>query len=314
MRDHLKSIIDHIDQPVLVENPVNGEICLNKAAIEEFELSEEFDSSEFQKYFSFHIKGSTSKYCYYAETIYYISIETFSDENGTYRKYSLSKVNPMLNPHLLEHYKTISEKFVHQFRSPLTGAKGFIEMLKEDETNEKKATYLNKIEKALDESFEMLQRATSFAQSVTAEVSTFPLDFFVQSTLNLFAPEDRDRILMTIPETDKNIISDFSLLQKTVSELLKNALEATPQKEPVFWKISEHGIFEVENKVSDLSEKDIEDLSLPYNSSKALHMGLGLPTCQYYCHIMGLNLYMHFNPDKTHIIFTIQNIRIADPG
>ena len=75
----------------------------------------------------------------------------------------------------IKNYKLIAEKFVHQFRSPLTGVLGYIEMLKEDETSKKKKEYLEKVENGLNESFSILKQVEYFAQPVTIQRSRFTL-------------------------------------------------------------------------------------------------------------------------------------------
>lgn len=208
----------------------------------------------------------------------------------------------------MERYKQIAEKFVHQFRSPLTGVLGYIEMLKENETSTKKKEYLEKIENGLNESFSILKQVEYFAQPVSIQRTRFTLTEMLEAVRQNFRDSDLDRIKFTIPDQKIYITSDFLLLTRMLTELLRNAVEYGDEEttDPICFEFLENGTIVVKNQTYDLSPGDLEQFILPFYTTKALHIGLGLSICDHYSQKLSSPLELSLESDT--IVLKIKNI------
>ncbi|MEX1137472.1 MAG: HAMP domain-containing sensor histidine kinase [Balneolales bacterium] len=224
---------------------------------------------------------------------------------------SLDKGN-MLDPMQMERYILMAEKFVHQFRSPLTGVNGYIELLKEKETSVAGLKYLNKVEEGLNESFSMLKRTEFFAQPVSVQPTWFSLDLFIQTIRQSFDKTNNENILFSAPDNQMEIFSDFHALTQIVTELLNNALESdSADDHSVYFNIFAEGTIQIKNEVTGLTDQDLSHLFLPFYTTKSLHMGLGLPICQHFCQELSAPLQASLDHDRQVICFQLNEIKMA---
>ncbi|MEX0769865.1 MAG: HAMP domain-containing sensor histidine kinase [Balneolaceae bacterium] len=235
--------------------------------------------------------------------------ETVSLNDSVYRKITLNPLSDTLDPPMLHSYMEMAEKFVHQFRSPLTGSHGYLEMFMEQFTpkEEPSTSYLSKMEKGLDQSFQLLNQIEEFATPVSIENSTFSLNSFILSIFENFNEDEIRRISISKPEDPVEFHSDFFILRKIVIELIRNGLEASPEtnEKKVWVKFHNEGIIEVRNTLMNFPEENLKRIFLPFYSTKALQMGLGLPKCRLYSHKLHLDFQVGFDTDENEISFQI---------
>jgi len=212
----------------------------------------------------------------------------------------------------LDHYSQIAEQIVHQFRSPLTGVSGFVEILEESETSASKLKILEKIRSGLQASFTLLNRIEIFAQPVSANISTFDISILVQQLLQSFPEEKREWLLIENSETNK-ITSDFYLLKTILAELVDNALYEIRniENQKVIISFSRKGIIEIENRLSSGQINDIEKLFIPFYTTSAGKTGLGLSICKKYSKQMNLLIGATLSENRDSIKFQIRNILIS---
>ena len=292
---------DDYHQPVLYSDKATGEYYLNRAAQEEFSrLAPKLSKEEFEEHFSLTTIPASALICQADDNVYQIQKETLTVGNRSVLKWTLIKSGMQTDPSLISHYRIISQMIVHQFRSPLTAVKGYLDLVKESEGDEKKLHYLNKMGDGIDEVFRFLNRAESFAKDPQADVTAFRANKLRDSLLSGFAPEQLRRIsFLDADKLDFTVTSDFSMLLTLLNELTTNALLAS--NDTVSIRFTPDGNVAVTNRFDPSSPPDPSLFSLPYSSSRSLHLGLGIPACEQICN----KLHMKFSWSISHSNHTI---------
>lgn len=286
MGDFDKLFDDH-HQPVLYCDAATEEFYLNSAAQLEFSrLAPKLSKEEFEENFKQTVIPVATAVCLADNHIYLMNKETLTVGKQSVTKWTLIKSEIPTDPLLISHYRTISQMIVHQFRSPLTAVKGYLDLVCENESDEKKLTYLRKMGDGVDEIFRFLNRAELYAKDPEPNITEFPAITLQNSLLSGFGPEQRERILFGPEFVNIKIVSDFSLLLRLLTELTANALEASG--DAVNISLSRDGNLSVTNVFDPSSPPDPAHFSLPFSSSRSLHLGLGIPACEQICHKLEL--------------------------
>jgi signal transduction histidine kinase len=233
--------------------------------------------------------------------------ETLTIGDRSVLKWTLVKSGMQTDPFLISHYRILSQMIVHQFRSPLTAVKGYLDLVKENEADEKKLRYLNKMEDGIQEVFRFLNRAESFAKDPEPGVTAFPSLRLRDSLLSGFTPELRNRIEFTGEHDEFTITSDFSMLLTVLSELTDNALHAS--KDTVTINLSSTGSISVTNTFDPASPPDPSLFSLPYSTSRSLHLGLGIPACEQICNKLDLQFSWSISQKDHTITFRVRGLQ-----
>ncbi len=246
------------------------------------------------------------------KTLCSLSLEEIEQEDETLIKLKLQPISGDPEEKELDHYSQIAEQIVHQFRSPLTGVFGFVEILEESETSASKLKILEKIRSGMQASFNLLDRIEKFAQPVSANISTFDISILLQQFLQSIPENYKDMI--RIKQSDAGMItSDFYLLKTILEELTKNALHEIRNMEDqkVEIRFSRKGNIEIENHLTSGHLPDIDKIFMPFYTTSAGKTGLGLPICKKYCKYMNLVIKAALSENRDSIKFQIRNILIS---
>jgi signal transduction histidine kinase len=312
MDQSLNDIIRHIDKPVLVvETESQAIVDANQKACFLFDRGKDLIKNR-----TIQTILDTDKNL---EALDIISVKdslySLEKEEIQYSGKSVTQITFNILPGdkeqaLFSHYARIAEQIVHQLRSPLSGISGYVEMLQDEETSSSKIKILGKIDAGLRDTFLLLNRIEKFAQPVSANITTFEINPFIDSLERFISHSNMHRLDIDYDKNIKFITSDFYLLGNILKELVDNALQASENLEDdtVIIRFKNSGIIEIENRINGNKYPDFDRLFLPFYTNKARQPGLGLSLCKKYCRSINLTLTPVTSNDKSVIIFEVGNI------
>lgn len=198
----------------------------------------------------------------------------------------------------------MSEVFVHRLRSPLTGVKGFAEIVHNQNTNPDIESEIEFIEKGITEVTGLLDLAMELSDPIESSVTDVSTQHLCNDILNNFSVFDRRKITVHLKAI--TLHCDAKLIESIASALLKNALEASKEiPDNIEFTISEQQI-SVQNFGNPVPKKHIKKLFTPFFTTKARGMGLGLFLSQKYARSFGAKIELTSNSKKAGVVFTVQ--------
>lgn len=174
----------------------------------------------------------------------------------------------------------LAASVAHEIRNPLTSIRGFIQLMKSDETSSNKAFHnilLDEIDRINDIVSELLLLAKPQELTyVKARVETIMSSVFglLESQSNLYGVELNSNIIGTLPEID----CEPNQLKQLFINIIKNSIEAESTKVNITIKNTDNGFVQIIVKDNGCGiEKDrIKRLGEPFYSAKEKGTGLGL--------------------------------------
>ncbi|MGF1670555.1 MAG: sensor histidine kinase [Balneolaceae bacterium] len=312
MEKDLNIHIKNSDQPEIIVNTTSDSVIdANSEASRVFKLSKsELLKMKSRNLFKLNKPVIQINLCTIHEKLFNVTREIIETDTDSYARLILTELSGEVTDDDFSHYSVIAEQFVHQFRSPLAGISGYLELLREHIETEKGRELLGKTEPAMNELFTMLDRIEEFAQPVSANITTFSFDQFQALMNELIGSDEIKKVTIQNEDQIKTITSDYYLLGKIIMELLVNALEASSRKkdDSVILSFSSDGKIEVENSISPAYTFDISRLYIPFYSTKAKHLGIGLALCEKYCRKLNLTLSETICNKTNTIRFQIRNV------
>jgi signal transduction histidine kinase len=177
----------------------------------------------------------------------------------------------------------LSSSIVHEMRNPLSSVKMNLQALREKVKND--TDYLELSEIALSQAARlenMLTELLGYGKAMELHRLPFSLHEFVKSCVteaNALATEKHVKIRTEIPSSETTISGDRELLYRAVVNLLRNAVEATPQGKAVTISVqTEAGslAFTVADEGPGIPAGILEEIFKPFITSKENGTGLGL--------------------------------------
>ncbi|HZG73315.1 MAG TPA: ATP-binding protein [Chondromyces sp.] len=172
----------------------------------------------------------------------------------------------------------ISAGIAHEVKNPLTSVKGFLQLLKESKPH----PYLETMEAELDKALTTLQNLLQVSKPDLHEEPFVPVDLCKELDSLVFLFQEKlyhAKTELIMRDTERKVVGKRNLLLKAFFNLIKNAIEAIPDKGKI--RI-EHYYKEgwVQIKVSDtgvgIPEDKLKMLGTPFFSTKNEGTGLGL--------------------------------------
>lgn len=208
---------------------------------------------------------------------------------------------------LFELQKDIARLIVHRFHSPLNGISGFTELLKNTDLDKKQSSYIDSIEKGLEDFKEILSEIKELADEPQVQYSRFNAEKFGKSILSQYPADQKNRIELSIDSEVTELHSDFVLLQKIIAELLKNALQfSTPTNGIVRLHFREDNIIRVTNYGKQIPASFVNKMFYPFYSNKARGIGIGLSKATYFARELGYEIVLAQNSSTEGISFDIR--------
>lgn len=166
----------------------------------------------------------------------------------------------------------------HEVKNPLTSVKGFLQLIKETNPH----PYLQAMESELEKAIDTLQNLLQVSKPNLYSEPITKIDLCKELTSLIFLFQDKmynTEIEMDLRNSDQMIIGKKNLFLKAFFNLIKNALEAMPEKgkiriehyfqgDCIYVKIMDNGVGIPKDKICFLGT--------PFYSSKGEGTGLGL--------------------------------------
>jgi two-component system sporulation sensor kinase B len=198
----------------------------------------------------------------------------------------------------------LAASVAHEIRNPMTVVRGFMQMFnKESFIPADKKTYLTLMIKELDRAEAIINDYLTLAKprmDISEKIDLAKQIYFVHDIISSYGLLNNVSIVHKV-ESDLVIKGSKEKLNQVLINLLKNAIEASPQggevsiaayqeDNKVIIKIADNGI--------GLSEEEVKRLGTPFYSTKEKGTGLGLMVCYGIIEVMDGKIEVHSKKGK----------------
>lgn len=182
----------------------------------------------------------------------------------------------------------LSAQMLHEIRNPLTAIKGFVQLIQHNPSaiDAYLPVVLNEISYIEDISADLLSltkpRQKSFSESDLLEIA--------RNSLLLFAEKARKNKIILELNTDNPshmISGNRTQLKQVFINLIKNAIEATPEKGRItltFCKREKEEEVTIRDTGSGMAQETLQRIGTPFFTTKEKGTGLGLAICYQIIH------------------------------
>ena len=280
MEKFLKQLIDGFSEPTLLSDSQTGKIVVaNKAAVKNLGFSlQSLKGASFYELFEPYLHNESSATVLYIKGLNYkVAEDRISLEQQTYYRYILRPLKATVSPDLLLIAREMAKVMIHRVRSPLTGVSGFIEMI-DAENAEKLGIDLELINQGFDEIRTILDKLESFTQTTDPNPVNIDLSGMLKDLINMQPRKNKNRIHLDTTEGIPSLRTDFAMLQSVLSELIQNATEhADTELDELIIKTYKDGRIRIINYGTPIPKSLTRRIFIPFITTKARHLGLGLP-------------------------------------
>ena len=207
----------------------------------------------------------------------------------TYINYQIRK--KIIDIEKMEIISHLSASISHEIMNGLTGAKGFIQLLKEIKNDSQTQLYMGIALEELEKSEAIIRDFLVFANPAPEKIEKVNMEHLINDSIELIKPLCNMDIEIQKELSPFWIICEKRLIQQAIFNILKNSIEAMPNggQLTIFTKSSEK-IFEIIIKDTGfgMDLEQIERLGKPYYTTKG-QRGIGLGMMVTYRVIQSLN-------------------------
>jgi two-component system sensor histidine kinase HydH len=180
---------------------------------------------------------------------------------------------------------TLSAVLAHEVRNPLSGIKGYAQLLEESLDDKQMGQYANQVVTEAMRLEELVNDLLAYAQPSITRVEPVDLHFVVDQAIDLLAKRFAEENVQLVCRHDgwPHVLGDVDRLQQLLLNLFLNALQATPAGGVVTVSIRHQGSY-MELAVSDtgkgIDPQDLPHIFEPFFTRRARGTGLGLAICK----------------------------------
>ncbi|WP_397537329.1 ATP-binding protein [Rummeliibacillus pycnus] len=190
----------------------------------------------------------------------------------------------------IEHQQTLqmigemAASIAHEIKNPMTSLKGFTDLMKMTATDENKR-YLSVIDSEIQRIESIVNEFLNLSKPGEYEMNVFSIGELVDQTIELMQPRALIQNIQIVYE--KNIYQDDFILgnknkmKQVLINLLKNAIEVMPAGGNItiqqYVDYYDTVTLTIKDDGTGMSEQQLENIFLPFYTTKPEGTGLGLP-------------------------------------
>ncbi len=190
----------------------------------------------------------------------------------------------------IEHQQTLqmvgemAASIAHEIKNPMTSLKGFTDLMKMTATDENRH-YLSVIDSEIKRIESIVNEFLSLSKPGEYEMSVLSIGELVEETIELMQPQALIQNVQMIFEKEifqeDNILGNKNKLKQVLINLFKNAIEVLPSGGNIIIKQNvdyyDRVTLAIKDNGSGMSERQLQDIFLPFYTTKEEGTGLGLP-------------------------------------
>lgn len=202
-----------------------------------------------------------------------------------YARRAVSHRQEMAEQRHLAQLGTLSAVLAHEVRNPLSGIKGYAQLLEEALEHEEHGWFANQVITEAVRLEELVNDLLAYAQPADVRVEPVDLRYLVDRVFALLAKRVAEDGVQLVCVSDgwTRVLGDADRLQQLLLNLLLNAVQATPPGGVVTVSACRRGR-RMELMVSDtgkgIAPEDLPKIFDPFFTRRARGTGLGLAICK----------------------------------
>ncbi len=207
-------------------------------------------------------------------------------------------------------WRDIARQIAHEIKNPLTPMKLSVQHLERawNDNSPKLPDTFKRVTKTLitqiDTLSDLAGEFSNYAKMPQPKPTTIDLIALLQTQIN--ANEqiiESGHITFIEPKENINLYFDEGFLNRTFTNLIKNAIQAVPEEETVNIEIgittnNNYVVVWVKDNGTGIDSEKADRIFTPYFSTKSFGMGLGLPIVKSMIEVSGGKIWFKNNPDK----------------
>lgn len=202
----------------------------------------------------------------------------------------LSPKNEEAIQKIMDENKRITSMLIHELRNPLSLIKGTLQYIEMKHPESKEYKYWSQLFELIQDMEILMTDASEFNSATTLNMRSTNLISLIQVVVDNYTPEavNQQKLLSfkVTPECESKLSSyycDYDKLKQVMSNLLKNALEATTSGDfiEIILSIGSEDIdsmvsIKINNNGIPIPESEIDNIFLPFVTHKTGGTGVGL--------------------------------------
>lgn len=191
---------------------------------------------------------------------------------------------------IMEEYKKTTSMFIHELRNPLSLLKGTLQYIEMKHSEVKSYKYWSQLFELIQEMENMMADASMLNSSTTLNLQNTDLKTLIQGVVQNYTPQadnEHKKLSMNISPESESVLSsypcDAAKMKQVISNLIKNALEATSPDNFIEVSVSvvsedDHPLLSVQisNNGQQIPEDEIGTIFQPFVTYKKGGTGVGL--------------------------------------
>lgn len=309
--DVIKTLIEDVSHPVfIVKSNTRKVLAVNKCARKGI-TSHSVVNSPFDALLSVTDEVIVGQpITFFDDTWYNVSERTFLLHNEVYLSITLTPRPEAPDERMLANWKHMIALMLHRFRSPITGISGYLDLLKEESTDNQVNKRVDKIDFGVAQLIDMMDELetlyhipTNFDQTKLEPTDVAALIYKV--CINL--PEEQRKRINFLQKSDPvpfRATSDS--LERVLSLLIQNAIEHSEGADSsVSISLLSDKYIKISNESSGIPEDIRTHLFHPFVTSKANNLGIGLTMALLFAQQFGGTIFQTENGENNRVSFTI---------